>query len=206
MQRMADAKHNFIDREDIFGLPFSDLVTPSGLKNYEEHLALQTSLQGTDGSYLFDNDHSTKYCKGGPLLPCLVTHGTIVSEGKVLTSSEHLLAMGEPITKNDYQVDTDLKCYIQEGIDTLTPTIRKKVAGNAVCTDVQAAVAFYLMCNVSLKPPGEPYVPPPPSSQPSPAVPEGGRFPSLPHKRSSQCQDISSSSHQRHQPSASSGT
>ena len=168
MQRMADARLNYIDREYVFGMPFADLVTPSGQKTYEEHLALKPSLQGTDGSYLFDNDHTTKYCKGGPLLPCLVTHGTIVSDGKVLTSSEHLLAMGEPIKKIDYQLDTDLKCYIQEGIDTLTPAVRKKVAGNAVCTDIQAAVSFYLMCNVSLKPLGEPNVPPSPSPQPSP--------------------------------------
>ena len=61
------------------------------------------------------------------LLPCLVTHGTIVSEDRIMTSSERMLAMGEPISKDDYQLETDLKCYIGEALDSLSPSARKKI-------------------------------------------------------------------------------
>jgi len=38
-----------------------------------------------------------------------------------------MLAMGEPISKDDYQLETDLKCYIGEALDSLSPSARKKI-------------------------------------------------------------------------------
>ena len=83
-------------------------VKPGTKDIYDEHVSLRDKWQGTDGAYIFDIDQHPSFCKGGPLVPCLITHGTIVSEDKIMTSTEHLLAMGEPINKDDVNIDTDL--------------------------------------------------------------------------------------------------
>jgi hypothetical protein len=109
-------------------------VKPGMKEIYEKHLANKPMLQGTDGSYMFDIEQHPGFGKGGPLLPCLITHGTIVSDlpgtesgFKILTSTERMLAMGEPIIKECLDVETDLRCYIGEGLATLTATARKRI-------------------------------------------------------------------------------
>ena len=153
MQNMANNQKNFTRLEDVKELPFECLVKAGTMNNYNAHMARKEELQGGDGAYIFDVEQSPKFSKGGPLVPCLLKHGTLVSEDRVLTSSEHLLVMGEPFARDEYDLGTDLKCYINEALDDLTPNARKRIAGNSVCTDVQAAVAYYIMCNISLKMP-----------------------------------------------------
>ena len=153
MQNMANNQKNFTRLEDVKELPFECLVKAGTMNNYNEHMARKEELQGGDGAYIFDVEQSPKFSKGGPLVPCLLKHGTLVSDDRVLTSSEHLLVMGEPFARDEYDLGTDLKCYINEALDDLTPNARKRIAGNSVCTDVQAAVAYYIMCNISLKMP-----------------------------------------------------
>ena len=152
MLTMANNQRNFTTRDDVFRLPFECLVKAGTMSNYNAHMELKEQLEGGEGTYIFDVEQTPKYSKGGPLVPCLVTHGTLVSDGLVMSSTEHLLVMGEPATKDEYNLKTDLKCFINEALDDLSPSARKRIAGNSVCADVQAAVVYYIMCNVSLKP------------------------------------------------------
>jgi hypothetical protein len=124
---MARTQHNFVDREDVLSLPMEHLLAPGTFSCYQEHMGLKETYQGTDGSYIFDANQHPSHSKGSSLLPCLVTHGTIVSEDRIMTSSERMLAMGEPISKDDYQIQSDLKCYIGEALDSLSPTARKRM-------------------------------------------------------------------------------
>ena len=124
---MARTQRNFVDREDVLDLPMEHLLAPGTFSCYQEHMELKETYQGTDGSYIFDTNQHPSHSKGSSLLPCLVTHGTIVSEDRIMTSSERMLAMGEPISKDDYQLETDLKCYIGEALDSLSPSARKKI-------------------------------------------------------------------------------
>ena len=117
-------------------------------------MALKSKYEALDGTYVFDCDQHPQFCAGGGLLPCLVTHGLLVdgATNKFLTSSEHLVAMGEVVEKEEFKFETELRCFINEGLQSLTPTARKRIAGNSVHTSVQSTVFFYIMMNLSKKP------------------------------------------------------
>ena len=154
-QKMARDQKNYVTEDQALTLPFDDLCQVGGKFNFEQHIAKKLDLQGVNGTFLFDVQQNPGHCPGGPLLPCFVTHGTIVNGGvdppRVLTSSEHMLAMGEPIQKRDYYGYTTLRCFIGEALENLSPSATKRIAGNAVDTVMQSAFAYYVACNISMK-------------------------------------------------------
>ena len=85
------------------------MLKASCYQNVEDHLKHRHELQGSQGEFIIDAEQTPKFASGGPVLPCLVCHGTFVSltnavnteEGikgaKVMTPAEHMVAQGEPV-------------------------------------------------------------------------------------------------------------
>ena len=112
--------------------------------------------QGSDGTFIFDAQQNTQFCHGGPFVPTLVTHGSIILQrevgcDKVMTSWEHLATQGETCL-GDRNL---LPCYIKEALEKESPACRKKLAGNAYAADSFFAFMTYCLSNVSLKDPVE---------------------------------------------------
>ena len=92
--------------------------------------------------------------KTGPFVPCLITHGTIVSftddkNPKVMTGIEHLIAQGEPV--GEAAKHSDFKSYIGDYIDTLSTPDQKLLAGNAYDASSFFFFALYVLSNVSMR-------------------------------------------------------
>lgn len=146
VELLRRAARNGHHTDDASSLVMENLFLPATLKNLQEHMKLQPMRQGNDGSYFIDAEQTPKFCAGGPTLPTLVRHGTIidVNTKKILTPSEHLLAMGEPCAD---EVQGELPCYIKEAITDISGMQKKRIAGNAVDLGTLAPFLFYCLAH-----------------------------------------------------------
>ena len=150
---MARKQQNFLENVngdlEVANIPWEYLMKPRSLEILDEHLAHQAELQGSNGAYIFDVEQTFGFCKGGPFVPCQVTHGTMVSarDGKIMTSWESLVVQGEPCLGEG----NELPCFIKGALYEMSGKCRKHVAGNAYDLDVFFAFFVYCMSNVSIR-------------------------------------------------------
>jgi hypothetical protein len=152
MTVLAKKQKNHFPRDRATQMPLENYLSAGVVMSVEEHLAKEEELCGTDGCYIFDADQSPHFSPGSNLIPSLVTHGTLISASSqaIFSSSEHLLAMGEPILPQDGDFVSEFPCFIQSTLGTLTRAQKIQLAGNAVCTDISFMLTLWLLCNVTL--------------------------------------------------------
>ena len=85
------------------------------------------------------------------MLPCLVTHGTVISatnpKMKVLTGAEHLIAIGEPLVP----ADSIYPSFVSSAIRDLSTSQKKELAGNSYDTFAWGNFLTYFLANLSLR-------------------------------------------------------
>ena len=110
--------------------------------------------EGAGGVFILDAEQTPKFNRGGPYVPTLITHGTIVrSKGaelpKIMTASEHLIAMGEPLYPASEH--SKYRSFVGEALENLPPLDKKRIAGNAFDAYTMGLCMFYWISNFSLK-------------------------------------------------------
>jgi hypothetical protein len=110
-------------------------------------------MQGPLGSYIFDADQTHGYGQGGPFLPTFVTHGHMYSAslGKFMSSSEYMLAQGEPLS---YALPPDVlerfPSFVESSISKITPSEKIKLSGNSYDLEQVGAWLLYNLMNIEL--------------------------------------------------------
>ena len=109
----------------------------------DQHFKSYTPMGGAVGGIII--------CRG-PLLPYLVTHGAIVSatdqnEMKVLTGTEQLIAIGEPLAPGP----STYPSFVGPAICALPACEKKALAGNSYDTFSWGNFVVYFLANLSLR-------------------------------------------------------
>ena len=159
MGAMAKRAKNFHSASQALTLPWEYYSSAGVMSNFRDHEAALEANCGTDGTFIFDVEHTPEFCLGSAVLPTLITHGTVISHkaGLIFTSSEHMLAMGETIVPDDSGLPQDFPCFISTGLQGLSRGDVIKLAGNAVSTDVSLATTLWLLGNVTIDAPELPF-------------------------------------------------
>ena len=113
----------------------------------DAHLERQAELEGIGGAYLFDVQHwpGVKMTPGGPLFPCQLTHGDVVSASKLRTASgmEHLFAQGFHV----FETGTGYVSPLLPFFRTLSESQLKRASGNGWSLPAVAAWIVYVWAN-----------------------------------------------------------
>ena len=122
-------------------------VSAGGAIRLNAYLQERDQRQGQDGAYLFDIQHwpGKMNCGGGPLWPCMLTHGEIVSAKfkRRAVGKEHWFAQGWHV----YPTGAPFKSVMTEFVDSLTGHQAKKLAGNGWALPAMAAWTCYVLAN-----------------------------------------------------------
>ena len=93
-----------------------------------------------------DSNHNAHYSDSGEIVPCLVTHGTLVDivTQTVATAKEHLVIQGESVvfTNGDDSLVKDYVCCILPTINTLTQSKDARTCINARDGNSQVSYVF----------------------------------------------------------------
>lgn len=152
--RARAAKHGNIYPDDVVHIPMNEQLSCEGVDRSQTHLDKQLELCGLNGCYVYDVMQSAQYCRGGWLMPPLVTHGLIASSVKndFMMPIEHLLVQGEPALPD---LCGDFKNCFPELIDKWSKSLvagRPMIfmAGNAMHVGVLGAWAMYCLSNIEV--------------------------------------------------------
>ena len=79
----------------VFGLSMT--LTAKEFERYTQGKKIAEQKSDLKGAMLLDVDQEVEFTTPGPLMPCLVKHGKIISISKesLFTPGEHLASMGD---------------------------------------------------------------------------------------------------------------
>ena len=135
----------------------SQVLAPGAAQRRDAYEKIRHEYEGIGGSYLADVEHwPGRLGKGGPLFPCQLCHGTVVSwmSRRPAVSHEHLAAQGYHILNAHCSDFTSpLKAFFcGDGHTTLSPSKKKELAGNGISLPVMLAWILYVLCNSRKRP------------------------------------------------------
>lgn len=143
------------DNGDVFETVRLALSAGNGCR-MDAYLDHRHLYEGVGGAFLMDTQQwlGVKYGHGGPLFPCQLTHGDVVSATmcRVATGREHFFSQGFHIFPTGTQFSTPLKPFV----DNLTEGKAKRLSGNGWCLPAVAAWIICVWSNCMKKPEAQP--------------------------------------------------
>ena len=154
-EKLAATQKNYIAAATFPQLSDEQLVgsllTPGQQQRVDKFLAARAGLESSAGDYLFDADHHLEARKmAGPLWPCMLTHGCILSaprRGKlqVATGLEHFGAQGLHLFEATAQ-DNPIS-PLRPILQTLKIHQQKQLSGRGIHVAVLSAWMYYILSN-----------------------------------------------------------
>ena len=128
-------------------------LAPGASQRFLEHDAEASSFCGPTGAYIADLEQNKgiKTRDGGPLFPCMLTHGLIASwqRQRCACGPEHLGAQGINMFDNK---GTKFSSDMKNILSRLSRGEQLKVAGNGICIATYGAWMLYVLCNTKRRP------------------------------------------------------
>ena len=127
-------------------------LSPGQQQRAQKYLAARERMEGPNGSYLFDVEHHLEARNmGGPLWPCLLTHGCVVSAPRrgrlrIATPAEHLGAQGLHVLPA--ACEDNAQSPLAPILLKLKGHQMKQLSGRGVHVAVLAAWMTYILSNI----------------------------------------------------------
>ena len=83
-----------------------DCLTPAQISRRLQYKSKYGTHAGPDGSFIYDVQQSSEFGSAGAVVPCLISHGTLVGERSqaIATGKETLGMMGEPVFDFNFSI------------------------------------------------------------------------------------------------------